>query len=60
MDNTITDAEEEQVLKFNLLELVKDHRDKETEDCNVSLWLVRVLAEKAGLCFSEEETKLFV
>lgn len=50
----------EESLKFNLLEMVKDHRAKETADCNVSLMLIRELAERAGLTFTKEEKELFI
>ena len=47
-------------LKFNILNLVKDHREKCDKLCNVSLFLVRQLSEKAGLTFNDEEKKLFI
>lgn len=51
---------EKESLKFNLLELVKEHRAKCTCDCNVSLNLVRKLAERAGLEFTRAERELFI
>lgn len=48
-----------ETLKLNLLNLVNDHRRKCGENCNVSLLLVRFLAERAGLTFTLEERKLF-
>jgi hypothetical protein len=49
----------EELLKLNLLWLVQDHRAKCDESCNVSLCLVREIAERAGITFSKEEQELF-
>ena len=48
-----------EAIKFNLIQLVKDHRAKCDEHCNVSLFLVRELAEMAGLTITDDERHLF-
>jgi hypothetical protein len=49
----------EELLKQNLIHLVEDHRAKCDIDCNVSLSLVREVAELAGLTLSQQERELF-
>lgn len=49
-----------EVYRRNLLNLVEHHRAHCTEDCNVSLTLIRLMMIEAGYTFSEEEYKLFI
>lgn len=47
--------------KRNTLELAKHHRKYcEGESCGISLILLRMMAEKCGVIFSEEEKELFI
>jgi len=51
---------EEEVLKENLIKLVKEHKDHcNTPDCGISLMFVLKLAEKAGLKFTDLEKRIF-
>lgn len=47
--------------KINTIELARHHR-KTCKDgqCNVSLIMLRIMAEKAGVEFTEEESKEFI
>lgn len=48
-------------LKENILWLVQDHKDRcDDPGCAISLYFVRVLAEKAGIKFTEDEAALFI
>ncbi|MFA6570182.1 MAG: hypothetical protein WCT77_02995 [Bacteroidota bacterium] len=52
---------EEEALKDNILKLAKEHKDKcHTNGCGISLYLVRKLAEKAGITFTDEEKRIFM
>jgi hypothetical protein len=57
--NSGTCAKCKQYLKENLLNLVKDHRSKCDESCNVSLMQIRKLVENAGITFTDDERQLF-
>lgn len=57
MADTITT---EELLKLNLLRLVRDHREHCGADCNISLFLVREVARRAGMEFTELEERLFL
>jgi hypothetical protein len=49
------------VHKINLIELAKHHRKYcEGENCNISLYLLLEMAERAGIKFTPEERKLFI
>ena len=50
----------EESLKDNLLNLVKDHRQHCNANCNISLFQIYKLAQKAGIIFTEEERELFI
>ena len=50
---------QEEAWKLNLINIVKEHREKCDETCRVSLYLLMTMAEKAGLEFTEEERRLF-
>lgn len=50
----------EDAWKENLLREVRWHREHcNTRDCGVSLLLLRQMAEKAGVKFTDEERQLF-
>ena len=51
---------EDELLKGNLLNTVKYHKKHCDESCDVSLYLLKKLGDKAGLKFSDEEKKLFL
>jgi len=47
--------------KQNTLELAKNHRKNCCgEDCNISLNVLRMMAEECGVKFNEEEVKEFL
>jgi len=47
--------------KKNLIEIAKQHRfNCKTEDCGVSLYLLRMMAEDLHIKFTEEEMELFL
>ena len=47
--------------KRNTIELAKHHKKYcEGEFCTISLWSLKVMAEKAGVRFTREEIKLFI
>ena len=46
--------------KLNLLNLVKEHREKCDKTCAVSLSRIWEIAQAAGLEFTEDEALLFV
>ena len=44
------------VLKDNYMKVIEHHKKYcEGENCNISLFLLRVLAEKAGIKFTDSE-----
>ena len=46
--------------KINTLELAKHHRKHcEGEKCNISLNVLRMMAEECGVKFSKEEMEVF-
>lgn len=49
-----------QAYKMNLIALVEHHKKYCKEDCNVSLYLLRVMAEKVGVIFTNKEKELFI
>lgn len=52
---------EQEILKDNLIKLVKDHRRTcNNVSCSISLSLVLVVGKLAGLEFTEEEADLFI
>ena len=58
MSNTITENE---ALKINLINLAKHHKKHcEGIDCNISLYLLRKVGEKAGIEFTIDELKYFM
>lgn len=50
---------QEAAWKLNLINIVKEHRDKCDRTCSVSLYMLMTMAEKAGLEFTKEERELF-
>jgi hypothetical protein len=51
----------EEVYKLNALELAKHHRRTcGGEHCVISLWILKDMAEKLGVKFTEEEIKEFL
>ncbi len=47
--------------KLNTLELAKHHRKHcDGEDCNISLNVLRMMAEECGVKFTEEEKEVFL
>lgn len=54
------DLDKLDVFKRNVIEVAKHHRGHCHEPCNCSLFLLRELAEKAGIEFDDEEKKLFL
>ena len=51
----------EDAYKFNVIQLAKHHRKYcEGEDCVISLYLLREMAEKLGIKFTEKERGLFL
>ncbi len=57
MIETIT---KEDLLKRNLLALVKEHREKCDRHCTVSLSLVLEIALKAGIAIGDEDKWMFL
>ena len=49
-----------EMLKRNVLAIVKEHREKCDKDCNVNLTVILDVAQKAGLKFTDEEKRLFI
>ena len=46
--------------KLNTIELAKHHRKYcEGEECNISLSVLRMMAEECGIIFTDEELKFF-
>jgi hypothetical protein len=51
----------EDAYKFNVINLAKHHRKFcEGENCVISLYLLREMAEKLGIKFSDKEKELFL
>jgi hypothetical protein len=51
----------EDAYKFNVINLVKHHRRNcEGEDCVISFYLLREMAEKLGIVFTDKEKELFL
>lgn len=49
------------IRKQNLINLVKHHRKTcDGESCNISLYLILELAEKAGMKFTKKEREYFI
>ena len=49
------------VYKLTVLELAKHHRKNcDGQDCVISLFILREMAEKLGVKFNEEEIKEFI
>jgi len=46
--------------KICMIELAKSHKKSCRGDCIVSLFLVRLICERAGLEFTKEEKKVFM
>ncbi len=47
--------------KMNVLALAKEHKKNcKDSECNVSLILLRIMAEKTGIVFTKEETEVFI
>ena len=47
--------------KLNTLELARHHRKHcEGEDCNISLNVLRMMAEECGVKFTKEEKDVFL
>ena len=56
----ILDTEKKEILKKNLIKLVKHHKEHcDGPDCDISLFYVLKVAENADLKFTEEEKKYF-
>jgi hypothetical protein len=50
----------EQASKENVIRLIKHHKKHcEGETCDVSLFLILMLSQDAGLKFTDEEKRLF-
>lgn len=45
--------------KFNLIEMAKHHREHCDGNCACSLLLLRLMGERLGMKFSEEERRIF-
>jgi hypothetical protein len=51
----------EDAYKFNVIQLAKHHKKYcGGENCVISLYLLREMAEKLGIKFSEKEKRLFL
>lgn len=51
----------EQALKENMLRLVEHHRRHcDGPDCDISLWEVRQVMERAGITLTDEEKRRFM
>ena len=51
----------EDIYKFNVIQLAKHHRKYcEGENCVISLYLLREMAGKLGIKFTEKEKELFL
>ena len=49
------------IMKKNVLELVKHHkRHCDGEHCRISLWMLKEMAEKAGIKFTDFQVKQFI
>ncbi len=47
--------------KMNLIAIAKQHKQKcRNSTCNVTLCLLRITGERAGLVFTDEEKKVFI
>jgi len=56
-----TENDLEEVLKRNVIRLVEHHKKYcEGSECDISLFLVKEIVEKAGIILTEEEIKLFI
>ena len=52
---------EEEAFKINLINLAKHHKEHcHGEDCNISLYLLRKVGEKAGIVFTDDEKRYFM
>lgn len=60
-DSILNDDEQMKVLeKNNILRLVQHHKENcNSCDCGVALWLVKRLAQRAGITFTNDELELF-
>jgi len=47
-------------LKKELIKLVCDHKNRCDGSCNISVLNIRLIAEKAGMVFTEDEKGLFI
>ena len=49
------------VLKMNLIHVVEHHKKYcEGVDCNISLFFLRLMAEKSGIKFTQKEKSMFI
>lgn len=56
-----TQQHENEILKNQLIEIVKHHKKVcNGENCNISLYLIRLIGEKAGLQFTDKEKEIFI
>lgn len=51
---------EQELLKRNIILMAKFHKEHCQEECGISLYLVRQLAEKAGIKFNDDEIINFI
>tara|TARA_R110000772_G_scaffold4573_5_gene16365 strand:- start:1002 stop:1169 length:168 start_codon:yes stop_codon:yes gene_type:complete len=53
--------DQDKLIKDNILNLVHHHKNNcDDEFCGLSLHLVRLLVEKAGIELTDEERRLFI
>jgi len=49
------------IMKKNVIALVKHHKKHcDGEHCKISLWLLKEMAERSGIKFTECQVKLFI
>jgi hypothetical protein len=54
-------SELKKIEKRNLIELVKHHKKNcDGENCNISLFMILQIAERAGLKFTKKEKMYFI
>ena len=59
MNNTA--QHENEILKNQLIEIVKHHKKVcNGENCNISLYLIMLIGERANLKFTDKEKEFFI
>jgi hypothetical protein len=52
---------EKEVYKENLIKLVKHHKKHcDGPECDISVYQIRIVAQLAGIEFTDEEKKIFI